>query len=199
MSQYIKCLSPVLLILSLFTSPVNAVLVSTDFSGTVTLDNAGDNPFGLANGDSISGSAIYDDAAIVGTSANEFFDINAQAGWSFSITLGSFTFTDSDVTDPTFTAFFFDMGTFDGIEFFVEPITIGTFRDLLIEDFDGGRSLFVEEFSGLNPEVYLEADWDFANASTPVAVNVAVPEPTTLALLGIGLAGLGFSKRRKTK
>ena len=41
-----------------------AALVITDFTGTVTEDNSGNNPFGLFNGDAISGSAIYDDAEL---------------------------------------------------------------------------------------------------------------------------------------
>lgn len=46
----------------------------------------------------------------------------------------------------------------------------------------GGFALFVRE-SG-NPQVH--------------AIASRVPEPGTLALLGIGLAGIGFAKRKKT-
>ena len=170
--------------------------METTFSGNVTLDNGGVNPFGLTTGDAVSGVATWDDADVLGTSADEDISINGFVGYDFTITLGSFSFSQSDVTDPAFTKFWFNFGQFDGIEFFIEPIDIGAFTNLLIEDFNGGRSLFVEDATSGSP-IYLELDWDFPNADTrPVGSQPTVPEPATLALLSLGLAGLGFTRRR---
>ena len=189
------------LTLGLVSFQANATLVSTTFSGSVTLDNGGANPFGLVNGDSISGSATFDDSLVTGNSPDENILINGLTDWDFEITLGSFSFSQSDVTDPAFTSFYFNNGNFDGIEFFIEPINIGLFSNLLIEDFDGGRSLFVEDVTTGNP-VYLEANWDFANATTPTPVNpvnppTAVPLPSTLIMLLIGFGALASTRLLK--
>ncbi len=176
----------------------HALLVTTSFEGTVTLDNGGVNPFGLFLGDTISGTVIYDDALVTGTSADEDIAVAGNAGWDFTIDLGTFSFSQSDVTDPAYTLFYFNFSSFDGIEFFIEPIDIGTFTNLLFEDFNGGRSLFVEDASSGTP-IYLEADWDFANATTPVPVSSPgpIPEPATILLMGLGLLGIGHFFRKR--
>lgn len=188
--QFIK--TSLLLSVLLMSNAVQATLVGTSLQGTVTLDNAGNNPFGLTTGDTVSASAIYDDVLVVGTSPDEQIFIDGLADWKFSITLGTFSFTQTDVTDPTFTSFYYDMGRLDGISFFIDPITIGGFNDLVIEDFNGGTSLFVEHISG--SPVYLELDWDFVNATQPAPV----PLPGAVWLFLSALMGLVAGKVRQS-
>ncbi len=183
--------------LMIWGQSVHATLVTTSFFGEVTFDNGGANPFGLSNGDSISGSATYDDALVVGVSTDEQIFLNPN-GWDFSVTLGSFSFTQATVTDPTYTSFFFNMGALDGLRFFLDPVTVGSTGNIQIEDFDAAQKLFAED-AGLNGNpIYLEATWDFPNATTvPVDPGTPMPVPGTLALLALGLVGFGIVKRRK--
>lgn len=172
---------------------IQAALVFTDFTGTVTLDNNGKNPFGLFNGDAISGRAIYDDAELSDEpDPGEQLFLDPYTDWDFRITLGSFTFTQSDVNDPTYTSFWFVENKLDGINFFLEDIRIGIYLGLLIEDFNGGQALFVEDSDTGNP-IYLEAEWDFENATHPRPV----PIPGTALLLGSGLLGAAIFRKEE--
>lgn len=66
-------------------------------------------------------------------------------------------------------------------------------------DFDGGESITFFGATGYSPSPTL-VDYNFTNGSVATAQSYApAPEPTTLLLLGTGLLGLTWRKRRQQR
>lgn len=72
-----------------------------------------------------------------------------------------------------------------------------TFDELRLDIISAGGSTYTD------PTGLIAAGTDFGNVAVGLDTNIqnlrsSVPEPTTLAMLGLGLAGLGWQRRRKS-
>jgi PEP-CTERM motif len=138
----------------------------------------------VASEGSVAGSFTGDDANTDGTlTAGEILSFMGTAtGTAF--TGGPFTI---DAAEAIINSFTFNIATLNLSEFFVGN-GLGAFagRETIILS---PTSLFIE---------FGPRGSGRALVSVTVTPVTAVPEPGSLALLGIGLAGLGLMRRRKT-
>lgn len=207
MKESYQYISLALILMGLVSMPVQAVRVSTEFTGTVTHNNRGvdKNPFGLAIGDSIYGSVIYDDALIAGTTENEMYDFNALQG-IFKVSIGKFNFTYNPLNgDRSFYdnggSFSFNKGVLDGL-FVYLPVPGSLFSEGVPDFMSFENTFYVEElfifedthFPVDSPEAefndvetgireYIVAEWDFASASKPEPFVAAPTTATTIAAI----------------
>ncbi len=186
------------LALLLCAGAVQAVPVNFSLTGNINVADPG-NDFGLSIGDTVTLSGMFDDAGLTGIGVEIINFGDLLPGNMFTLPL------DSVSLDNTMDVFF-ALGCCPFIELLDGDFV---FLDYVVERFVNGAPdvdfLTGTPVSGLDPLVFVATDsasriiegtW---NPDSFTVTPKGVPEPTTLALIGLGLASLGFAGRRRVR
>lgn len=191
MRSNIKKLVLVGLMLVLSPMAAYAYPISFDLIVTITETNASVGT-GVVAGDVFTGVMFFDSA-----------DLAPDGSRSRTILPGGDTITIAGITfDTTLVDTFYVFGFSGGMPLCIGDFLLdgcGTGEGQSIPKLDGDDLIFYDNgFGVVRDSISGEPDgpFQFADFSYSFAAS-SVPEPGTLALLGIGLLGMGAARRRK--
>ena len=192
-----------LLVLFTFSATVNATLIGDTVSGIANFGTLDDRNFFNSTHGFVPAGACQSDG-VGDTATSVVNDPNAACGAEFQFS-SNFTGLDVDLLGDIVTVtvtkndaanlgldvmnlYLTDLDWTDGPGF-IEDIEIlnNTFIDLQVT-FGPDSLLFHQD--------RVTTGLDYTASVRLITQHTQVPEPTTLALFGLGLAGLGFTRRR---
>ncbi len=182
-----------------------AAIISGSFSGTIagnTHDTYG--LFGAVggnlSGDSLTATYSYDTSVLFYSSQSNFDDDLGTSGLTLTVTIGGSTVATAGVTNTEV------MDTEDGSD---TEVTMANMAPAPLIDFtlfaQGAwvpgvtiNAPFTLDPTDFGQTIYVSTDGSHYDVLDFAGTSTQAPEPASLALVGAGLAGLGWARRHRS-